>query len=322
MAINQQTIAVVIPCYRVKSHILELLNRISLFVDLIILVDDECPEKTADYVEENFSDSRLVIIKHIKNLGVGGAVMTGYSEAIKRNIDIIVKLDGDGQMDPEEIPNLVAPIVNSDADYTKGNRFYDIEKVSEMPIVRLVGNAVLSLLSKISTGYWDIFDPTNGYTAISKNAVKELPFSKISQRYFFETDILFRLNTFRAVVIDVPMFAKYGNETSNLKIHKIITEFAYKHLRNFCKRIFYNYYLRDMSPASIELPLGVVLLTAGVTFGVYNWYSSVTTNIQTSAGTVMFAALPILVGLQLILSFINYDVNSVPRYPRKKTKLN
>ena len=205
-----------------------------------------------------------------------------------------------------------------EADYTKGNRFFDLEEIRAMPKVRLFGNAVLSLMTKLSSGYWDLFDPTNGYTAIHAEVARHLPFGKISQRYFFETDILFRLNTLRAVVVDVPMDAKYGDEVSNLRISKIVGEFLIKHARNFMKRIFYNYFLRDLSLASIELPLGLVLLMAGTGFGGYHWLESAREGVATPAGTVMLAALPILMGLQLVLAFLGYDIATVPRRPRHR----
>jgi hypothetical protein len=180
----------------------------------------------------------------------------------------------------------------------------------------LIGNAVLSLMAKLSTGYWDIFDPTNGFTAIQADVARHLPYNKISQRFFFETDLLFRLNTLHAVVVDVPMDAKYGDEVSNLHISKIIGEFFIKHIRNFLKRIFYNYYLRNMSLASIELPIGLLLVLFGTGFGTYHWIRSMRDGILTTAGTVILAALAILTGLQLVLAFLGYDIASIPRRPR------
>ena len=140
-------------------------------------------------------------------------------------MSVVVKVDGDGQMDPRLIPSFVYPILRGEADYTKGNRFFDLESVRTMPRFRLLGNAILSFMTKLSSGYWNLFDPTNGFTAIHTDVARHLPFDKISRRYFFETDILFRLNTLRAVVVDVPMEAKYGDEVSNLKISKIVLEF-------------------------------------------------------------------------------------------------
>jgi len=315
------SIAVVIPSYRVTRQVLDVIAGIGPEVSRIYVVDDQCPDSSGTLVRGACADPRVTVLQHAKNLGVGAAVMTGYRAAIADGATIIVKLDGDGQMDARLIPNFVAPILAGEADYTKGNRFYDLEQIHAMPPMRLFGNALLSLLTKLSSGYWDLFDPTNGYTAIHADAARHLPFDKISQRYFFETDMLFRLNTLHAVVVDVPMDAVYGDETSNLKISRIATEFLAKHVRNFSKRLFYNYYLRNMSLASIELPLGLLLFGFGTVFGLRHWAYAIRTDIATPAGTVMLAALPVLMGAQLILAFLAYDIASVPRRAiHKKTR--
>ena len=316
--LTEPQIAVVIPCYRVTKHILQLLELIGSEISKIYVVDDLCPDKSGALVKEYCNDKRVVVIFHQENRGVGGAVMTGYGRAIEDGADIIVKIDGDGQMDPALISDFIDPIICSQADYTKGNRFFNLEKIQAMPRMRLFGNAALSFMTKLSSGYWDLFDPTNGYTAIHSSVARLLPFEKISRRYFFETDMLFRLNTIRAVVIDVPMDAKYSDEVSGLKISRIIFDFLFKHVRNFSKRIFYNYYLRDMSLASIELPLGLLLLTFGIIFGCWNWVISAKDGISTPAGTVMLSALPALMGMQLLLAFLAFDISSVPRKPRQK----
>jgi glycosyltransferase involved in cell wall biosynthesis len=308
-------IAVVIPSYKVRNHILNVISAIGPEVDRIYVVDDCCPDGSGDFVESNCKDERVTVIRNPENQGVGGAVMTGYKAAIADGMDIIVKIDGDGQLDPSLIPDFVAPIAVGEADYTKGNRFFDLEEIRAMPKVRLFGNAALLFMTKLSSGYWNLFDPTNGYTAIHKDVARHLPFQKLSRRYFFETDMLFRLNTLRAVVVDIPMDAKYGDEVSNLKISKIVGEFFFKHIRNFLKRIFYNYYLRDMSLASLELPIGVLMLVLGATFGMIHWVSSLQSGIPTTAGTVMLSALPVIIGTQFILAFIGYDISSVPKRP-------
>ena len=308
-------IAVVIPSYRVTRHILGVIDSIGPEVSAIYVVDDQCPDRSADLVQAQCQDPRVTILRNPVNLGVGGAVMTGYAQAVADGADVIVKIDGDGQMDPGLIASFVQPILDGEADYTKGNRFFNLDEISNMPGLRMFGNAMLSLMTKLSSGYWDIFDPTNGYTAIHANVAKQLPFAKISKRYFFETDILFRLNTLRAVVQDVPMDATYGDEVSNLKISKIVGEFLGKHIRNFGKRVFYNYYLRDMSLASLELPLGIFSLLFGSIFGLVRWISAHDTGVATPAGTVMLSALPVIMGLQLILAFFSYDIASVPRRP-------
>lgn len=315
---NYPPIAVVIPTYKATNHILDVIDKVGPEVDRIYVVDDCCPDHSGEYVSSNCNDKRVVVIRHSKNQGVGGAVMTGYEAAISDGMDILVKIDSDGQMDPALIPDFAHPILRGEADYTKGNRFFDLESVKSMPKMRLFGNAILSLMCKFSSGYWNLFDPTNGYTAVHADVARRLPYSKISRRYFFETDMLFRLNTLRAVVLDVPMEAKYGDEISHLKISRIVGEFLIKHVRNFSKRIFYNYFLRDMSVASLELPLGILLFLFGLTFGGYHWIQSADVGTPTPAGTVMLSALPILTGLQFLLAFIGHDVSSVPSRPIHK----
>ncbi len=308
-------IAVVIPCYNVKRHILAVIADIPLFVHCIFVIDDACPEGSGKWVEKHCLDTRVKVITHTKNKGVGGATITGYRAALAAEMAMVVKLDGDGQMNPRKIKALIQPIVAGKADYTKGNRFFYLKEIFVMPKWRLLGNSLLSFISKISSGYWSVFDPTNGFTALHCEALKYLPLDKISERYFFESDMLFRLNTLSAVVIDVPMVAKYGQEKSNLKIKTILFEFLYKHLRNVSKRILYNYYLRDMSFASIELPLGIIFLVFGLFFGSYHWQKALLANDVSPAGTVMLAALPIIVGLQFLLSFLAHDMKSVPSTP-------
>ncbi|WP_256733886.1 glycosyltransferase family 2 protein [Pseudomonas reactans] len=309
------------PSFKVVPHILRVISEIGPEVERIYVVDDCCPDGSGSHVEQNCTDPRVRVLRNPENQGVGGAIMTGYRAAIEDDMEVMVKIDGDGQMDPSLIMNFVSPIIEGGADYTKGNRFFDLEEIQAMPRIRLFGNAVLSFMTKFSSGYWDVFDPTNGYTAIHRDVARHLPFNKISRRYFFETDMLFRLNTLRAVVVDVPMHAKYGDEISNLKVSKIVGEFFFKHVRNFGKRIFYNYYLRDLSLASIELPIGLIMLAGGLVFGATHWVESMYSGVPTPAGTVMLAALPIILGIQFILAFLGQDIASVPRRPFHLTKI-
>lgn len=310
---SQCKVAVVIPSFKVTRHILDVIGGIGPECTRIYVVDDHCPDESGAFVRANCSDPRVIVLRNEVNQGVGGAVMAGYKAAIDDGMDVIVKVDGDGQMNAGLIPEFVAPIIAGEADYTKGNRFFDLEEISNMPPARLFGNAVLSFLTKMSSGYWDLFDPTNGFTAIHRDVAKRLPMSKISRRYFFETDVLFRLSTLRAVVVDIPMVAVYGDEVSHLKISRIVGEFLVKHIRNFVKRIFYNYYLRDMSIASIELPLGLSMMAFGMIFGGYHWIGAIHNKTPTPGGTIMLAALSLLMGLQFVLAFIAFDVASVPR---------
>jgi glycosyltransferase involved in cell wall biosynthesis len=302
-------IAVVIPSYKVTAHVLAVIDKIGPEVSAIYVVDDACPDHSGDHVEAHCRDPRVCILRNAVNQGVGGATMAGMVRAAADGAAVIVKIDGDGQMDPAHIPDFAGAILSGEADYAKGNRFFEPEGVAQMPRLRLIGNAALSILAKFSTGYWHTFDPTNGYVAIHSSIVRLLPTEKIARRYFFESDMLFRLNILGARVVDIPMHAYYGDEVSNLNPHREIPRFAVAHLRNFLKRIGYNYFIRNFSIASLELVIGLCLCVFGVVFGLANWNSRG----PATAGTVMLAALPIIVGTQLILAFLNYDIQSVPR---------
>jgi dolichol-phosphate mannosyltransferase len=311
-------IAVVIPCYRVSGQIKAVIDGIGPEVERIYCIDDCCPDRSGDHIRRVVTDKRVRVIDHEANQGVGGAMITGYLAALADGANIVVKLDGDGQMDASLIQSFVQPIIHGYADYTKGNRFFRLEDVQAMPPVRLFGNAALAFLSKFSTGYWNLFDPTNGFVAIHRQALTNIPLHKISRGYFFESDMLFRLNTIGAVVIDIPMTARYGNETSSLKIGKLVFPFLGKHVTNFVKRIFYNYFLRDFNLASVELLAGTVLVVFGALFGVSRWMESAATGIPATAGTVMLAAFPVLMGFQLLLGFLNFDIQNTPTFPLQK----
>lgn len=308
-------IAVVIPCYRVKAQILSLLKQIGPEVSSIYVIDDLCPEKSGLHVLKYCTDRRVHVIQHQANSGVGGAVISGYRAAIANGDDVVVKLDGDGQMDPRLIQEFISPIQEGRADYTKGNRFFNIEALATMPLIRVIGNAILSFVNKVSSGYWNLMDPTNGYTAISTAVARQLPLEKLDQRYFFESDMLFRLNTIRAVIDEIPMNAVYGDEKSNLKIGRIALSFPWKYLNRFFKRIFYNYFLRDFNACSIQLLLGSGLLFAGSAFGLYSWVTAAQAGIESPTGTVMLSVLPIIIGFQMLLAAINFDVTNIPQQP-------
>ena len=257
----------------------------------------------------------MEVIIHPKNLGVGGAVKTGYRKALEDNVDIIVKLDGDGQMNPLLIPKLVEQIRNKQADYVKGNRFYNLDSLRKMPGIRRFGNAILSFVNKMVSGYWNVMDPTNGLTAISAIALKHLPLEKIDDRFFFEQDMLFRLNTIRAVVMDYPMNAEYGQENSNLKIRNVLFSFPVKYMNRFFKRIFYSYFLRDFNIGSLELVLAFLFMGFGIIFGSIKWTHSIVSSQPATAGTVILAGLPVILGFQSFLSFLHFDLTNIPQKP-------
>lgn len=313
---NQINVAVVIPAFKVSRFILPLIKNIPSDLSSIIVVDDACPENSGALVENEFlNDPRVKVVFHEHNQGVGGAVVTGYREALRQGVDIVVKLDGDGQMRPEFIFILIDSIIKERADYAKGNRFFRIESLKKMPYIRLFGNAILSFASKLTHGYWNIMDPTNGFTAIHTSVLSLIPLEKLDEGYFFESDMLFRLGVLRAVVQDVPMDASYGDEESSLSISKVVLEFPAKFLVRFTKRIFYNYFLRGFNPCSFELVFGFIFLVAGVSYGLIHWFISHSSGVPASAGTVMLSAFPTAIGLNLLIAALTYDVSNIPREP-------
>lgn len=315
MSKEKSVIAVVVPCYKVREKVLDVLARIPPEVSHIICVDDACPERSGAFIKQFCDDRRVQVVFHEKNQGVGGAMVTGYKAALETDAEVVVKVDGDGQMAPELIPSFTTPIFKGLCDYTKGNRFFRPEDLHGMPGLRIFGNGILSFLTKLSGGYWDIFDPTNGYTAIHARVLRQMPLDKLDRSYFFESDILFRLNILRAVVRDIPMRAVYDGEGSSLRIRRIFWPFLKGHARNLGKRIVYNYFLRDFHIASLELLLGMIFLLFGIAFGLVEWNLGEKTDVPASAGTVMLSALPVIIGFQMLLSFLHYDIQSVPRTP-------
>lgn len=312
---NEGKVAVVVPCYREKNHILDVLAGVGPEVAYIFVIDDACPDGTGEFVSSNIKDKRVTVIRHEKNLGVGGATLTGYKAALDTDAEIIVKVDGDGQMDPALIEHLIYPIRNKEADYTKGNRLHRRGATKNMPFVRLLGNMGLTLMSKFSSGYWDIMDPTNGFTAIHRDAAKELRLDDIARNFFFESDLLFHLSEIDAVVRDVPMRAKYGEETSHLIVHHVFGLFLCGHIKNGWRRIVDTYFVRDFGIASLSLILGATLVPLGTLYGGFRWWQSISTGIPATAGTAILAAMLIIVGIQLLLAFINHDIRRVPTQP-------
>lgn len=309
------SVAAVVPCYRETAHIEGVLASIGPEVQRIYVVDDACPDGTGDWVAERVADPRVEVIRHKTNKGVGGATISGYRRALADGHHIAVKLDGDGQMDGALISGLIAPIIEGRADYVKGNRFHAVHGFSAMPGSRIFGNLVLSVMSKFSSGYWNIFDPTNGFTAIHFSALKCLPLDEIDEGYYFESDMLFRLGMARAVVRDFPMTARYGEEKSGIRIPKVVPMFILKHMNNAWKRLILTYFIRETNIATLELILGKLLILFGILFGAANWIDGSLTGVPATAGTVILAALPIILGSQLIIAFLNFDTRNVPDEP-------
>jgi dolichol-phosphate mannosyltransferase len=308
---KDEKIAIIIPMYNVANHILDVLAEIPNMVDLIIAVDDQSRDNTVELVNQT-SDPRIHLIQHEQNQGVGGAMKTGFQYAIENNVTICIKIDGDGQMPIEYLPELIEPIRKGKADFSKGNRFSDIESILNMPWIRRVGNLGLSFLTKAASGYWNTFDPTNGFFAIDGKMLAKINPAQLHNRYFFESSLLCALYQHRAVIEEIAMPARYGNEKSSLSEFKALVEFPPMLFTKFMRRIWLRYFVMDFSIASISLLTGFILSLFGAIWGIYWWNQSHLTGIPSTTGTVIIATIPIILGFQLILQFITIDIQNVP----------
>ena len=271
----------------------------------IVVVDDASPDQTSGIVRRAmFDDPRVRLVQHTVNEGVGGAMLTGYREAHRFGADVIAKMDADGQMDPRHLPALIAPILRGEADYTKGNRYIHARALRAMPLLRRIGNVGLSFLTKLASGYWGLFDPANGYTAIRASLIPLLDEAAIARRYFFESSMLLELSLLRAVVRDVYIPARYGNQTSHLSEMETLRTFPAALLKGLCRRVWIQYFVRDFSIGSLYLLAGLGLLAAGTLFGGVHWYRSIRYGTPATTGTVMLAALPVIMGFQFLLQCV------------------
>jgi dolichol-phosphate mannosyltransferase len=306
-------ISVVIPCYKIDERLIHIIENIGGLVQKIYVIDDNCPYKIGELIQRKCRDPRVLVLVNSVNLGVGGAVKRGYAKALEDGMRIIIKLDGDGQMNPRLIPELIKKIEDQEADYVKGNRFSNLSGLRGMPVIRILGNLGLSFVNKLSSGYWDVFDPTNGFTAIHANALMRINLSKISDRFFFETDMISSLYDIRAVIKEYQMDAQYGAEKSNLRIHKIIIPFTYLHIKNLANRLIVNYYIRDFNLGSLNLTAGIIFTSFGLGWTALSWSEFSSKGLNTPAGVVMIGALPIILGINMLLKFLDYDLQKVPK---------
>ena len=312
--ISENRICVVIPAYNAENTIEDVLSGIPDFIDTIIIVNDCSQDNTSRVVETcQERDARVILLRHEQNLGVGGAMQSGYLLALEKEARIIVKLDSDGQMDPAFLQQLIEPVLSGEADYTKGNRFLHEKELMSMPYIRRIGNLGLSFLTKAASGYWNIFDPTNGYTAINARALKSLSFDRLANRFFFETSMLLELGLQRMVVKDVFIPANYGIERSYLSAWKSLFEFPPRLFRGMLRRIAYFYFIRDFTAITVFLVMGIGSVLFGSIWGLYEWVRSAILGVAASTGTVMIAVLPFILGVQFVLQAIVMDIQNTPK---------
>ncbi|MEM8523782.1 MAG: glycosyltransferase family 2 protein [Bacteroidota bacterium] len=302
-------LAVLIPCYNVQAHIKSVIINLPEVVDLVIAVDDASIDDTATVLfelQKAQNSIPILVHQHKQNGGVGAAMKTAFRIGLESGCEYFVKIDGDGQMDGSFIPKLIE---KEGVNFVKGNRFHDFKALRQMPFARRVGNLGLSFLLKAASGYWHIFDPTNGFFAIDRKTLMQLDKSRLANDYFFESSLLLELYYTKAKIKDVAMPAIYGNEVSNLSIWQSLVRFPLKLATAFIRRITFRYFVFDFNIASLYLLIGVPSFLFGVVFGGYNWVYYATRNIPTPLGTIMIATLTVVLGFQLILAAVQFDVS-------------
>lgn len=309
-------VAAVVPAYNVSAELGDVLRQMPAMVKTIVVVNDASRDDTGTVAERYAQlDPRLIVKHHETNRGVGAAMVTGFQTALEAGADVVVKVDGDGQMPLWLVPQLVQPLVDGAADYTKGNRFRDFQAVRAMPLVRRLGNVVLSFLAKAATGYWHCFDPTNGFVAIRADVLSQLPLKKVDPTYFFETSMLGHLYVLGAVVKEVPMPARYAGETSSLNIGRVLRQFPGKLVGCLLRRVALKNFVYDFTVESFQILCGLPLLLAGLIYGGYHWWWYTSRNLAAPAGTVVLSAMMIMIGVQLLISAVNLDLQAIPREP-------
>jgi dolichol-phosphate mannosyltransferase len=315
-------VAAVIPAYNVADQLASVLRSIPDVVQTIVVVDDASSDETAAVAERCASaDTRIVVLRHPQNQGVGGATVTGFRKALEAAADVVVKIDGDGQMPLPLLPQLLQPLLDGGADYAKGNRFRDFEALRQMPPLRRTGNVLLSFLAKAATGYWHCFDPTNGFIAIRADVLAQIPLRNVDRTYFFETSMLAQLYLVGAVVKEIPMPARYAGEPSSLSIGRVVLEFPGKLVSSFLRRVLLRNFVYDFNLESVCLAGGVPLFLAGVLFGGWKWIWYMHHQLPAPTGTVVLPALAILLGVQLLVSAAMLDLQAVPREPVNRGRL-
>lgn len=309
---KENRVTVVIPAYNEQKHIACVIKDIPHFVDLIIVVNDASQDATSKCIEE-IGEPRVVLVESPVNQGVGGSTIKGYQMALTMGSDVIAKVDGDGQMPLARLSNLLDAIIDEGYHYSKGNRFLESTTLRQMPKIRLIGNSLLTFLTKLASGYWNVFDPQNGFTAISAPCLEKINLDRIHRRFFFENDMLVQLSIHNYRVKDVPIPTIYGDEESGIRISSILCVFPWLLLNRFIYRVYQKYILRDFSPIALFLGSGSLLMGWGIGFGIYLWIKSMLTNVHTSTGTVMLAVLPLILGFQLVLQALVLDIQETPR---------
>lgn len=309
-------IAAVVPAYKEELMIATVIETMPDYVDHIVIVDDCSPDDTSGVVQR-VNSPRVTLIRHEVNQGVGGAIVTGHKAAIELGADVNVIMAGDAQMDPAHLPTLLDRVTDDGYGFAKANRFFAPESFDGMPKYRVFGNIVLSFMTKLASGYWNLFDPQNGYTATRTEVLKRVPLERVSRRYSFENDLLIHLNILQIGAVDVPIPAVYGDEVSSIKLRKVIPELMNLLIRGFWRRIWYRYVLWSFSPIALLLGLGMVLFGVGLVIAIWVCVQ-IAGSVVATAASVMLAALPLMIGTQMLISALQLDIQASPSAPTFK----
>ncbi|HEV7848618.1 MAG TPA: glycosyltransferase family 2 protein [Mycetocola sp.] len=307
------TISAVVPAYKEELMIATVIETMPAFVDHIVIVDDCSPDATSDVVRAS-TDPRVHLIRHEVNQGVGGAIITGHKTAIALGSEINVIMAGDAQMDPAYLPALLDKVTDEGYGFAKANRFFAPESFEGMPRYRVFGNIVLSFMTKLASGYWHLFDPQNGYTAVRTEVLERVPLDHVARRYSFENDLLIHLNILQVPAVDVPVPAVYGDEVSSIKLRTVIPELMNMLLKGFWRRIWYRYVLWSFSPIALLLFMGLLLFGFGIAVAIWVCFQ-VASSVVATAATVMLAALPLMIGTQMLISALQLDIQASPSTP-------
>jgi glycosyltransferase involved in cell wall biosynthesis len=304
-------IIALVPSYNEAAHVGGVVSTMPGSVDVIIVVDD-CSTDETSLAALQPGDPRVVLVRHEENQGLGASLIDAHKRALELGGDIMVVMAGDGQMDPKHLPDLLEPILCEGFDFTKGNRFFTSDSFQGMPLVRTIGNVVLTFLTKLATGYWDLFDPQNGYTAMTRKVSERIDWDSIARDYSFENDVLAALGLLRARVKDVDIPALYGDEVSDIKLHKTVPHLLRTLRRAFWRRFWLQYVVRSFAPVALFSLFGVLMLLWALGFGIWVVVQRIG-GVTPSTATVMIDVLPLQFGFMLVLAAFVLDIMNTPK---------
>ncbi len=303
-------IAVVVPAHNEERLIAKTITTVPAFVDRVFVIDDASTDRTAAIAEE-IADPRVTVIRHEKNTGVGGAILTGHRRVLEEGLDVSVVMAGDAQMDPDYLPALLDPIAHDGVLFTKANRFYARSSTAGMPKHRVFGNVVLSVMTKFASGYYHLFDPQNGYTALHREALARLDLDAIKADYSFENSLLIHLNVLRVRARDVPIPAVYGDEVSGMRLRRVVPMLLHTLIGGFWTRVWRKYVFPSFGPFALLFFSGLILSAIGFVAAVVITILAFN-DVTASPATVMIAIAPLLAGIQLLISALNLDIADSP----------